>query len=184
MSHFLRVIHGQKDETVSSILIDKIDRSQGNFERYAYKTKQKIYVPYWNPADVSVKGYIDLIPTDEVLLSWENGTIKGLYDGEYIDRALVTDTSIAKSVISGTSLAGLNVSLSGTTFASVDPDKTYVIVSNSAGTASQTIPSNLFSTFTTTSIIFPKALVTIGSVAAGFKVVVKANSKLSDQVTL
>jgi hypothetical protein len=51
-----------------SILLDKIDRSQGNFEGYARRAKQKLYVPYSNPLDSSVKGYVDLVPTDEVLL--------------------------------------------------------------------------------------------------------------------
>ena len=54
-----------------SILLDKIDRSSGQFETditYAQLGKQAVYVPQVNPLDPSVHGYIDLVPTDEVLL--------------------------------------------------------------------------------------------------------------------
>lgn len=65
----VRVINGQK--LPRSILLDKIDRSQGNFDKprpYAQAAKQTIYVPYVNPIDPTVAGYVDLVPTDEVLL--------------------------------------------------------------------------------------------------------------------
>ena len=65
----VRVINGQK--LPRSILLDKIDRSQGNFDKprpYAQAAKQAIYVPYVNPVDPTVPGYVDLVPTDEVLL--------------------------------------------------------------------------------------------------------------------
>ena len=54
-----------------SILLDKIDRSSGQFVTditYAQTGKQPCYVPQKNPIDPTVDGYIDLVPTDEVLL--------------------------------------------------------------------------------------------------------------------
>lgn len=65
----IRVVNSQT--LVRSILLDKIDRSQANFETgisYAQLAKQKLYVPYSNPLDPTVAGYLDLVPTDEVLL--------------------------------------------------------------------------------------------------------------------
>ncbi len=61
-----RVVNQQT--IVRSILLDKIDMSQGNSSGYASVAKQKLYVPYSNPLDSSVKGYVDLVPTDAVLL--------------------------------------------------------------------------------------------------------------------
>src|SRR5271154_4303279 len=69
-----------------SILIDKIDRSQGNTEGYAQLAKFAVYVPYTNPVDPTVKGYIDLPPTDEVMLSLNEpkGTLAYLAQLKYI----------------------------------------------------------------------------------------------------
>ncbi len=66
---YIRVINGQT--LPRSILLDKIDRSSAQFETditYAQQAKQKVYVPYTNPVDPTVAGYVDLVPTDEVLL--------------------------------------------------------------------------------------------------------------------
>ncbi len=54
-----RVVNQQT--IVRSILLDKIDRSQGNSSGYASVAKQKLYVPYSNPLDSSLKGYVDLL---------------------------------------------------------------------------------------------------------------------------
>jgi hypothetical protein len=185
MVHYLRVIHAHKNEVSASILIDKIDRSQGNFTGYAYRGKQKIYVPYLNPVDTSVHGYLDLVPTDEVLLSWENGTIKKLFEQEYLDRAIVSADSIAKSTVTGVSLAGSDVTITGTTFVSVEPDVTYVLVTNPSTGVTQSIPSSVFTSgWTATQIVFPDSLIGIGVIGSGWKVAVKANSKVSAQFTI
>lgn len=79
--NFIRVVNLQTLHR--SILIDKVDRSQGNFEvgvSYAQAAKQRVYVPYSNPLDTTVNGYTDFVPTDDVLLSAAFGTIKKLQD--------------------------------------------------------------------------------------------------------
>ncbi len=83
----VRVINGQK--LVRSILLDKIDRSQGNSSHptpYAQTAKQALYVPYSNPLDTTVAGYIDLVPTDEVLLqvNQPKGVIAQLSNKGYV----------------------------------------------------------------------------------------------------
>lgn len=80
----------------NSILIDKIDQSQGNSEGYAQKAKQAVYVPLLNPLDKTAKGYLDMIPTDEVLLSVAKGTIAGL-----VARGILTVTAFS-SALTGT----------------------------------------------------------------------------------
>src|SRR5271157_235275 len=69
-AQYVRVINGQHTFG-NSVLLDKIDRTSGQFETdlgYAQTPKQAVYVPYYNPVDPTVPGYIDLVPSDEVLL--------------------------------------------------------------------------------------------------------------------
>jgi hypothetical protein len=174
---YVRVVNQQR--LVRSILIDKIDRSQGNFEHTAQNPKQKIYVPYVNPSDVSVKGYIDLVPTDQVLLSLDNGTIAGLVKKGYVTSARIASTTVAAPALTSASHAATDTTLGGTVFTSVSPDVTYAILTNLTG-ISQTIPSSAFTTFTNIAIVIPDAVVTIGTPGAGWTVKLKANSKFSN----
>src|ERR1700754_4851101 len=126
---FVRVVNQQVLNR--SILLDKIDRSQSNFTFYAQVAKQKIYVPYANPLDTTVKGYIDLVPTDQVLLNLrDDGVIKGLSDSGYVTYSQVSSTLLATSVISAASNAGGETTIDGTTFTSQAPDITYVTLTN------------------------------------------------------
>ena len=97
--NLLRVVNQQTLNR--SILLDKIDRSQGNFEGYAQIRKQKIYVPYSNPSDPRVKGYVDLIG-DEVLLQAESdGSIGGLILSGKVSAAFVSSALVATPVTTG-----------------------------------------------------------------------------------
>ncbi len=79
----------------SSLLIDKIDFCQGNSEGYAQKAKQPVYVPLLNPLDKTVKGYLDLVPTDEVLLSMKGkGTL-----AQFVTKGYVTITAFAAALV-------------------------------------------------------------------------------------
>ena len=180
---YIRVVN---EQTLNrSILIDKIDRSQGNFEGYAQKAKQAVYVPYLNPLDTTVKGYLNLVPTDEVLLSTANGTISGLAGTNYVsvsavDAALITKSTVTAAVHNG---GALRTEITGTVFTSIYPDVTRVILKNPLG-LTQTVPSSAFTLFTSTSIRIPDAVVTIGVPAPTWQVRVQANSLLSDWFTL
>ena len=178
---YVRVVNEQIIER--SILIDKIDRSQGNFEGYAQRAKQKVYVPYVNPADTQVKGYIDLIPTDQVLLSVDSGTIKGLQTGSYISFALVSSDDIIPSSISNASHGGGKLTVDGTTFTSLSPDVTAVVLTNTAG-GTQTVRSAGFDSFSNTQIKITDGTITIGTPASGWTVTVFANSKNSNTYTI
>jgi hypothetical protein len=168
---------------VRSILIDKIDRSQGNFTGYAQRAKQKVYVPYANPVDPSVKGYLDLVPTDEVLLSADAGTIKKLATAGRTSTAVVSSALVATPAITSATHGGAATTVNGTVFLSVSPDVTYLIFTNLSG-ATQRVAQGSFSSQTAILIVVPDAAVTIGTPGAGWKVQVLANSKLSNQFTL
>lgn len=180
---YIRVVNEQVIDR--SLLIDKIDKSQGNFEGYAQRAKQAVYVPYSNPDDSTVKGYLNLVPTDEVLLAANNGPIKGLADANYITWSPVVASSIAKSVVTAAANDGMNnwTDVDGTTFTSVYPDVTRLQLKNLAGTV-QTIASGDFAVFTNIAIRVVDAKVTIGVPGAGWQVRVQANSLYSDWFTL
>jgi hypothetical protein len=178
---YIRVVNQQVLNR--SILIDKVDRSQGNFSGYANRAKQKVYVPYVNPVDTAVKGYLDMVPTDEVLLSADAGTIKKLSTRGYVTFTAVAATLLATPVVTSASHAATNTTINGTTFLSVSPDITYVRITN-LSSVTQVIPQSAFTTHTALQIIIPDAAVTIGTPGVGWKVIVQSNSRLSAQFTL
>lgn len=184
----VRLINNQQINR--SILIDKIDKSQGNFSGYAQRAKQKIYVPYANPVDPSVKGYIDLAPTDEVLLAEEpKGVIAGLiaptvkYPTPLLIKALVPSTSVAASTIISVVDGGVTTTITGTVFVSISPDKTYLIITNLAG-VSRRYATPTITVVGATSITIPDASIVGGPLASGWKVQVLANSKYSNIITI
>ena len=194
MATLLRVINQQTIPRANaaaggSILLDKIDRSQGNFESgitYAQQAKQKLYVPYVNPLDPNVKGYIDLVKTDAVLL--QAGLASGVIT-KLVAKGYITTTAFASSltatptVTSGSDGAG-TLTIGGTTFLSLAPDLTYVTLTNPSTGATQTIAQANFATQSNTVITIANATVTIGVPATTWKISVFANSKRSNTFTM
>jgi hypothetical protein len=180
--NYIRVINQQVVN--NSVLIDKIDRSQGNFTNYAQIRKQPVYVPYVNAANTSVKGYVDLVPTDEVLLSAAYGTIYGLSHASplpYVSVSVVASNLVAKSNVTNAVHGSSKVTITGTVFSSVAPDVTKVILTNTSG-VSQTVSS--LSVNTSTSIEVLDSAVSIGTPGSGWTVQVFANSKYSNVFTI
>jgi hypothetical protein len=143
---FLRVINNQavivnpnlnrdrRGNVQDSILLDKIDESQGNTEGYAQKAKQKLYVPYSNPVDPTVRGYIDLVQTDNVKLAQgPHGVITGLRARGLVDTSFVTTLQTARSFIASAVHTPGKTTVTGTTFLSVTPDITYITLTTPAG---------------------------------------------------
>jgi hypothetical protein len=178
-----RVRNEQVGAIVRSLLIDKADDGLPNRENYAQFRKQRVYVPYRNPVDPNVKGYSDFVPTDRILLSADRGTIKGLVNAGYAALTMFSSALIATPTVTGSVLPGASTTLAGTTFLSVTPDLTYVILTNLSG-VSQTIPQSAFTVHTAISIAFLDASVTIGTPAIGWTARVQANSRLSNSFTL
>jgi hypothetical protein len=173
-----------------SILLDKIDKSQGNSDSppYAQLEKQKIYVPYVNPLDTAVKGYVDLVQTDEVKLAAKpDGSIGGLANTTPA-RVVVTALSsalIATPTVTNSLNAAGTTTVTGTTFLSVSPDRTRLRLTNPAG-ASQILEEADFSVHNATTIAFIDAKVTIagGPPQTNWTVEVFANSKWSNIFTM
>jgi len=191
MSTLVRVVNNQ---TINrSILIDKVDRSSGQFETgisYAQSAKQKVYVPYKNPLDIAVKGYIDMVPTDEVLLALNGkGVLAKLAASGYVSTTLFNSSLTAAPTISAASNAATLTTIDGTNFLSLAPDITYITLTNLSNvsqviTDAQIIIDGPPSTISAIQIEIDDGLVTIGTPTTGWKVVVKANSKTTAQFTL
>ena len=119
-----------------SILLDKIDRSQGNFSGYAQRAKQKLYVPYVNPLDTSVKGYVDLVPTDEILLHTRpKGVIAELVARGYCTLTAFSSSVTAAPVVTSAAHAAGDTVVGGTGFLSLSPDVSYVTLTNPGGSS-------------------------------------------------
>jgi hypothetical protein len=192
--NYVRVINAQViPQGISrngSILIDKIDRSQGNNSSppYAQIAKQKIYIPYSNPLDSSVPGYIDLVPTDDVLLaSLPDGSIGGLANSipACVSISTIASDLLAKSHVSSANYdAGTtDLTITGTTFLSVDPDVTYVDLVNASGVRQHIAEVN-FTSIAGTQIVIPLSAITIGTPSTSWTLTVFANSKRSNSVHL
>ncbi len=167
-----------------SILLDKIDVCQGNSENppYAQNTKQPLYVPYANPLNTAVKGYVDLVQTDEVKLQAESkGSIGALVTAGRLAVAVVASNLLVAPVVTGAP-HNLPLTIAGTTFTSVSPDVTYVELTNASG-VKQIIQAAAFTSISATQIVIPGTAIT-GTPAAGWKVRVFANSKFSNSFTL
>ena len=170
-----------------SILLDKIDKSQGNSEQppYAQVPKQKLYVPFANPADAGVKGYVDLVQTDEVLLQLEpDGSIGGLANTvpPRVSVTLFDSALVAAPVITAADAdtpGADDLTIDGTTFLSVSPDRTRVYITNPSG-VTQIVEQVDFDTHTATQIVILAANID-GSIAPGWTVRVFANSKFSNE---
>lgn len=168
-----------------SILLDKIDKSQGNSENppYAQVSKQKLYVPYVNPDDAAVQGYVDLVQTDEVMLNLDpvTGSIGGLANTTppHVSVTLFDSALIATPVLTTADAdtpGADDLTLTGTTFLSVAPDRTRVEITNPSG-AVQVIEEADFDTHNATTIVILAADIT-GSIApTTWSVRVFANSK-------
>jgi len=172
-----------------SILLDKIDQSQGHSDSppYAQISKQMIYVPFRNPNDVNVNGYTDLVQTDEVMLQAEaDGSIGGLANTTparvtvaVVDSVLLTTSTLTNAQAG---VPASNSTYTGTTLLSVTPDVTYLELTNAVG-GIQVLDQTSFVSISATTIVVLDTAVT-GTPVAGWLARIFANSKWSNQFTL
>jgi hypothetical protein len=199
----LRLIHKQVGQ--GRILIDDIDDGLPNKtahrlgsvadpkayarDGYANKPKQPCYIPRVKAGEPSVAGYIDLLETQRVLLSASKGKIYKFQQAGLITVVSLVNTDLATPVITtatrGAPGAG-DITLAGTGFLSVNPDISTVIftgpgVGNVTLTSTQ-ILAGAGGTFTNIASVIDTLL--IPGIAAGDKVQVRADGKLSNQYTI
>jgi len=188
----LRLIHTQTVQ--GAILVDDIDDGLPNKavhrlgstadpkayvrDGYANKPKQACYVPRSQASTgfPLIKGYITLNETPRVTLSAGKGKIAGLQTA-----GLVTVVSLVASDLTAPTLAtavlGATLVLTGTTFLSVAPDVTTVVITGTGAvtlTSAQIITGG--GTVGATSIVIPVALIP-GVVVATSSVKVLANER-------
>lgn len=170
----IRLIHAQTQ--IAPLLINDIETGSPNrpFDDYY---KQPVYVTYNRQffgndglvgVDTTQPGYIDLVPTDDVLLSVEDGVIAGL-----VDQGLVTLVNIATGALNAPSITtaeqdtvvatdGTNdyrVEITGTNFLSTSPDESTVLVTATDASDILLTASDITGgggTFTNTSIVIPQ----------------------------
>jgi hypothetical protein len=199
----LRLIHAQT--VAGGILVDDIDDGLPNkevhrlgstadpkaYERdgYANKAKQSCYVPrsQVNSGFPLVQGYINLNQTPKVAFSAGKGKIQKLQTAGLVTVVSMTAAQIAAPVVTlsdlGTPGAG-DLTLTGTTFLSIAPDVTSVIITGTGAitlTSAQIITGG--GTVGATSIFIPAALIPGVALVTSFAKV-QANEKNSNALVL
>ena len=174
----LRLIHKQSVD--SALLVDDIDDGLPNkmthrlgstadpkaYDRdgYANYPKQPCYVPYSKPTDPTIQGCIDLKETERVTFSAGKGKIKKLKDAGFIDIVSFVMSDLDAPVITNAEIdvPGMgDVTITGTSFLSLDPNSSSVEVSGVGGPLTLTQAAILAGagTISNTSIVIPAALV-------------------------
>lgn len=197
----LRVIHSQT--VTGAILVDDIDdglpnkafhRLGTNADPKAYDretaagaAKQPCYVPVSqaNNGFPLVPGYIDLLETQRVVYSSQQGKILKLAGAGLVSTVDFVAADVALPTLTtadeATPGAG-DLTLTGTNFLSVAPDETTVIITGvGAITLTATQILNGSGTVGATSIVIPAALFTNGAIdgAGGSSAQVLANAQLT-----
>ena len=194
-----RIYHNQT--VAGGILIDDIDDGLPNktvhrlgsngdpdaysVDGYANKPKQPCYVPR-TMASVGlplVPGFINLYETSRVVLSAGKGKINKLQTAGLISVVSLSPSDVATPTLSSAALTG-DLTLTGTTFVSVAPDVTSVVIT---GTGAVTLSSMEIvdggGSVSATSIVIPAALIP-GVAATTSSVKVVANGKSSPVVVV
>ena len=193
----LRLMNNQTGQ--NAILVDDIDCGLPNLtahrtdnanpatysrDGYANAPKQPCYVPYSDPLNTSLPGYIDLYETERVSLSAGKGKIQGLSRAGFITVTQFQPSDIIQPTVTHAALDGSgNLTITGTTLVSLAPDFTSVVITGTgAVTLTQTqILAAVGGSIIPTSIVIPASLdPTLGGWASGTTyIVVNANAQTS-----
>lgn len=199
----LRLIHTQLTNVPGALLVDDIDDGLPNKvahrmgttadpkayarDGYANAPKQPCYVPRTDASDPTLAGYIDLQETPRVKLSHGKGKIAKFDEAGWIDVVSFTAAQIVAPTLATADLdtpgAG-DITLTGTTFLSVLPEITTVVIT---GTGAVTLTAAAIilggGTVGATSIVIPAALVPGVALATSFAAV-RANAQTTAAVAL
>lgn len=198
----LRLVHTQT--VAGAILVDDIDDGLPNKEvhrlgttadpkaypkdGYASKPKQPCYVPYSHalPTGGAVAGYINLQETERVTLSAGKGKISKLATAGLVTTVSLVAADLATPVVTAAATAAPNFVIAGTTFVSVLPDVTTIVLAKAGGattpnpaswTAAAVVAAG--GTVSGTSISIPTAAF-VQAPAVGNTVTVTANEQASN----
>lgn len=193
----LRIFHTQA--VAGGILIDDIDDNLPNKtphrlgstgdprayvrDGYANQPKQPCYVPRIQVTNPTAPGFINLNETPRVVLSAGKGKISklraaGLIRVVSIDPSDVVSPTLASAVLDD------DLTLTGTTFVSIEPDITAVVITGAGAKTLSTADITAGSgTASATSIVIPAALIPDVAVGASFVRVV-SNGKSSPTIAV
>ena len=187
-----RVYHNQT--VAGAILIDDIDDGLPNKaahrlatgdpdayvrDGYANKPKQRCYVPRTQASAgfPLIQGYIDLYQTPRVVLSASKGKLAGLQASGLVTVASIDPQDVKPPTLS-TAVLDTDLTLTGTTFVSIDPDVTTVVITgDGATTLTVDAITTASGSVSATEIVIPASL--LSGVAVGtssVKVVANARS--------
>jgi hypothetical protein len=171
-----RLIHTQTQ--LGTLLINDIEDGTPRREFDDYN-KQDVYIPYYRnyfnndglvEVDETQPGYIDLIPTDDVLLSRDSGVIAGLEAGGFLTVVEIATGALAAPTITTAqqdtadatdATNDYRVVITGTNFLSTSPDESSVLLTAASAATVTLSPTDITGgggTFTDTSIVIPAAV--------------------------
>lgn len=195
-----RIYHNQT--VAGAILIDDIDDGLPNktvhrlgsngdpdaytADGYANKPKQPCYVPRTMASAglPLVPGFINLYETSRVVLSAGKGKISKLQAAGYISVVSLSPSDVATPTLSSAALSGGDLTLTGTTFVSVAPDVTSVVITGTGATTLSAMEiTDGGGSVSATSIQIPAALIPdVAATTSSVKVI--ANGKSSPVVVV
>lgn len=172
----IRLVHTQTQ--IGDLLVNDIEDGTPRrpFDDY---NKQDVYVTFnrkfFNSAglvevDTDNPGFIDLLPTDDVLLSRDHGVIAGLADGGFVTVIDIADGALAAPAVATANQDNADatdatndyrVEITGTNFLSTAPDVSTVLVTAANAATILLTDADITGgggTFTDTSIIIPAAV--------------------------
>ncbi len=175
----LRVIHSQSEDGL--IILSDIEDGA----RFGSRTildaakravlKQEVLVPFENPNDSTQPGFVDLIESDNVLLSASHGCIAGLVANSLASVQIYSAADLTTPVITTADLdtpgAG-DLTVTGTDLLSIPPDVSQLILTGTGAvtyTKAQIITGT--GTWTDVEIVVPAAMIPgVGTTVTSAKV--------------
>lgn len=163
----LRVIHSQSEDGL--IILSDIEDGVRFNSRHILDAakraalKQEVLVPFYNPDDMTQPGFVDLVESDNVLLSADHGAIKGLIDNGLATVQIFDPSDLSTPNITTADLdtpLASELTVSGTGFLSIPPDVSKLVLTGTGAvtlTRADVIAGS--GTWTDTSIYVPAALI-------------------------
>lgn len=177
----VRVIHSQTTE--GPLLLNDVEDGMPR-EPFAYLHEQQVYIPREDPDRPGVPGFTDLVPSDKVLASLEQGVIAGLEEQGYVlTPVLISDADLAAPTVAGATLSG-TLTLGGANLLSVAPDVSSLVITGAgATTLTLTDITTGGGAFTNTVVVVPSALIP-GVSASSSSAAVEADRQTSAAVVI
>jgi hypothetical protein len=178
----LRVIHSQSK--VGTVVLSDIEDGCRFNSRHILDAskraamKQKVVIPFSDPLFPAQAGYVDLIDTDNVLLSANHGCLSGLATAGLVTIQVFSPTAKSVPAITAASIAGGNLTITGTYMVSLLPDVSSLVVTGAgARTLTATQVTGGGGTWTDTSVVVPMTMLTgMTSVTSTVAIVADRNS--------